>query len=644
MRSFGLFILFFVSLLNLNAQDTLDSLLFSYENQTGTEKIKTVIALSTYYSKDDLFKSLDYAKEGLALANEFGDKTDIQNAHNRMGIVYYKLGDLAKSNEHFLEAVKISMERKSPDLYVESRLLNNIANNYGDLKQEYLAIKYYRQSLDLKRKLGDSSLLSITLNNMAITYGQMRRYDSAYVYLKEAMTIDKALSDSVSMAYTIGSMGEIFLKDNQLDSALFYLEQSLAYFEKMKDSDYVLAYYHQKIGEARLGKGLYDASKGDFLAALKLSTKIGAKVIERDCYKSLEEAFEKQGDFKEALLYGHKYAILQDSLFREESAQKLSSIETSYQIKNREQEISVLSAQAEVDELKFYSATGVALVVLLLLSLVFYRYQFKAKANLILRQKNNTIQKQNKEIMDSVEYARGIQEAILPGYHTLTSLFEKAYLFYRPSKIVSGDFYWVDNVGNKTILVLADGTGHGVPGAFLSVLGTGLLRQIISEERICQPDKVLMRLNEKVKEGLGQSKLNNTLKDGMDVAVCVWDKVIGEIKFSGAKRPMLIKQQGKVELVKGDRFSIGGDQAKEPEFVTETFKVSKGDAVVLYTDGVIDQFGGNEGKKFLAKRVVELLEEKQNIDDFGHGFDEIMVNWIGTREQLDDMLLLAVEV
>lgn len=644
MRYVGLFLLFFASLLKLNAQSTLDSLLYAYDHQTGTEKIETIIALSAYYSKDDLFKSLDYAKEGLALANEFGDKSDIQNAHNRMGIVYYKLGDLAKSNEHFLEAVKISMERESPDLYVESKLLNNIANNYGDLKQEDLAIHYYQKSLEIKQELKDSSQLSITLNNMAITYGQMKKYDSAYYCLKQAMAVDLALSDTISMAYTKGSLGEIFLKDNHLDSAVFYLQQSLDYFKKIQDSDYVLAYYYQKIGETKLGKGLYNESKADFITALELASQIGAKSIERDCYRSLQQVSKKQDKFDEAVTYAHKFAVLQDSLFREESAQKLSAIETSYQIKSREQEISVLNAQAEVDELKFYSAAGVALVVLLLLSFVYYRYQFKAKANLILRQKNSTIQKQNKEITDSVEYARGIQEAILPGYNTLSQAFKDAYLFYRPSKIVSGDFYWVDTVGTKTILVLADGTGHGVPGAFLSVLGTGLLRQIISEERICQPDQILLRLNKKVKEGLGQSRLNNTLKDGMDVAVCVWDKAVGEITFSGAKRPMLIKHKGKVELIKGDKFSIGGDQATEPAFTTHTFSIAGGDALVLYSDGVIDQFGGSEGKKFLSKRLIELLEEKQNIEDFGSGFDEIMVNWIGSREQLDDMLLLAVEV
>lgn len=644
MRNAGLFIVFFVFSLKLNAQDVLDSLLYAYENQNATEKTTTAINLSAYYGRSDLFKSLEYAKEGLALANEFGDKSDIQNAHNRMGIVYYKLGDLAQSNEHFLAAANISMGKTNPDLYVESKLLNNIANNYGDLKQENLAIEYYKKSLAIKYRLKDSAQFSVTLNNLAITFGQVQQYDSAHYYLKKAMVIDRLLNDTISLAYTKGSLGEIFLKDSQSDSAVNYLEDALSYFSGIPDNEYVLAYYYQKIGQAKYNQGLYDASKKYFLDALDLATRIGAKSIQLECYKSLQDVFETLGSFEEALAYGKRHMVLQDSLFREESAQKLSAIETSYQIKSREQEISILNAQAKVDELMLYSTTGIAVIVLLLLSFLYYRYQFKTKANLALQQKNETIQKQNKEITDSVEYAKGIQEAILPSYNELSAAFEKAYLYYRPSQIVSGDFYWVDSIGTKTILVLADGTGHGVPGAFLSVLGTGLLRQIISEEHICKPDQILLRLNEKVKEGLGQSKLNNRLKDGMDVAVCVLDRSSGELTLSGAKRPILIKKKGTVELVKGDRSSIGGDQSQQPNFNVYSHSISKGDTIVLYSDGVVDQFGGSDGKKFLTKRLVDMLEDEKGVGLFKENFGEVMANWIGNREQLDDMLLLAVEI
>ena len=644
MRYTGLFIVFFAIFFKTNAQDTLDSLLYAYENQDVTEKIYTASNISAYYGKSDLFKSLDYAKEGLALSNEFGNKNNIQNAHNRMGIVYYKLGDLSKSNEHFLEAVKISMEKQNPDLYSESKLLNNIANNYGDLKQENLAIEYYKKSLALKYSLKDSAMFSLTLNNMAITFGQLQQYDSAHFYLKKALVIDRALNDTISLAYTKGSLGEIFLEDNQPDSAIIYLEEALDYFGNVPDNEYVIAYYFSKIGLARYTKGFYPDAKNYFLRALDFASAMGAKSIQLECYKGLRDVSEKLKAFEEALAYGKKYAALQDSLFREESAQELSAIETSYQIKNREQEISVLNAQAEVDELKFYSATGIAVLVLLLLTFLFYRYQFKAKANVILQQKNNTIQKQNKEITDSVEYAKGIQEAILPSYHELSSSFKNVYLYYKPSKIVSGDFYWVDKVGSRVILVLADGTGHGVPGAFLSVLGTGILRQLISEEKICQPNQILDKLNQKVKEGLGQSRLNNTLNDGMDVAVCILDRASGELMFSGAKRSMLIKHKGTVELIKGDRSSIGGDQNQTPEFNVHAFTVTPNDAILLYSDGIIDQFGGEEGKKFLTKRLVQLLAEENGIAAFNKKFDELMTDWIGQREQLDDMLLLAVEV
>lgn len=381
-----MFVLFFTSSFRINAQSTLDSLLYAYEHQTGMDRLQTVLELSKYYTNDNLFKSLDYAKEGLALAKEFGDESDIQNAHNRMAIVYSRLGDAAKCNEHFLEAVKISMESENRDILVEGKLLNNIGLNYSNLKQEDLAIKYFKESIELGARSGDSTQ-SATLGNIAITYGRIGKYDSAFYYLQEAMAIDRLFSDSLSLAYNKGTLGEIFQKDNQLDSASFYLEGALAYFRNIPDNDYALAYYYNEIGEIDFKRGLYEKAKEHFFTSLELAKKIGAKSIQRDCYKGLEEVFEAQGNLSEALKHGRQYTILQDSLFREESAQKMYAIETSYQIKNKEQEISVLSAQAKVDELKFYIATGLATVIFLLLTFLFYRYQFKAKANFILQQK-----------------------------------------------------------------------------------------------------------------------------------------------------------------------------------------------------------------------------------------------------------------
>lgn len=626
------------------SQSVLDSLLYNYEDKIGSEKIEATISLSSYYDNDNLFKSLEYANEALAFALEFGSNGDILTASNRIGIVYYKLGDLTKSNEYFLKAIQVSTELKDPDLTNESRLMNNVANNYGALKQVALAIEYYKKSLTIKKKLRDSSRFSITLNNMALTYSEMQYYDSAYILLNEAIIIDILLHDDLSLAYTKGSLGEIFLDEEKADSAFFYLNQSLEYFEKIPDNDYVLSYYHQKLGEAALLLNQLQDASGHFSMALDLSIAVGAIPIQRDCYKGLKEVSEKLGDYQKAIEYGRHYTALQDSLFKEESAQKLSAIETSFQIKNKEQEISILNAKAQVDQFKFYGVAALAILVMILFGFMYSRYLFKEKANYVLQQKNNTIQKQNKEIMDGVEYAKGIQEAILPDFSTIESLFKSAYLYYKPAQVVSGDFYWVDKIDGNIIMVLADGTGHGVPGAFLSVMGSSLLRQIITEERNHKPDDILHELNRKVIQGLGQSKLNSTLKDGMDVAICTYNVNNNRLAFAGAKRPLILKTENQVELIKGNRFTIGGSQDVEPTFDIHYFDVKKGDSIILFTDGIIDQFGGENDKKFLAKRLMELLGGDKGIEGIQHNFDKEMSNWQNGKQQTDDMLLLGVEI
>ena len=626
------------------SQSVLDSLLYNYEEKIGSEKIEVTINLSSYYDNDNLFKSLEYANEAYAFALEFGSNGDILTASNRIGIVYYKLGDLAKSNEFFLKAIQVSSELKDSDLTNESRLMNNVANNYGALKQETLAIAYYKKSLAIKKDVGDSARFSITLNNMALTYSEMGYYDSAYLLLNEAILIDNLLSDELSLAYTKGSLGELFLDEEKADSALHYLNESLGYFERIPDSDYVLSYYHQKLGEAALLLNQLKEASGHLLIALELSTNVGAIPIQRDCYKGLKEVSEKLGDYQKAIEYSRHYSSLQDSLFKEESAQKLSAIETSYQIKNKEQEISVLNAKAEIDQYRFYGVVGLAVLVMILFGLMYSRYLYKEKANFILQQKNNTIQKQNREIMDGVEYAKGIQEAILPDFSTIESLFKSAYLYYKPTQVVSGDFYWVDKIDGNIILVLADGTGHGVPGAFLSVMGTSLLRQIITEERNCKPDDILHELNRKVIQGLGQSKLNSTLKDGMDVSICTYNVTKKRLAFAGAKRPLILKSENKVKLIKGNRFSIGGSQDVEPTFDIHYFDVKKGDSIIMFTDGIIDQFGGENDKKFLAKRLMDLLGGNNGIEGVKNNFEKEMSDWQNGRPQTDDMLLLGVEI
>jgi serine phosphatase RsbU (regulator of sigma subunit)/Tfp pilus assembly protein PilF len=626
------------------AQPILDSLFFEYEDQVGSQKIETTINISSYYDNDNLFKSLEYANEALAFALDFGTKSDILTAYNRIGIVYYKLGDLSKSNEFFLLAIETSNDLKDVDLTNESRLMNNIANNYGELKQVELAIKYYKKSLALKKTLNDSLRFSITLNNMALTYSEMHYYDSAHMALKEAIKIDKSLHDSLSLAYSIGSIGEVFLDEGKADSATYYLNRSLKYFEGVHGSDYVLGYYHQQLGDASLLLEKYQIAYDHFYTALELTIDVGAVPIQRDCYKGLQKVSEKMGDYKKALEYGRFYNALQDSLFKTESSQKLSAIETSYQIKNKEQEISILNAKAEVDKFRLYGALAIAFLIFILLGFMYYRYLFKAKANTLLQQKNDTIQKQNKEIMDGVEYAKGIQEAILPEFSTIDTLFNSSFLYYKPTQVVSGDFYWVDKIDGNIILVLADGTGHGVPGAFLSVMGTSLLRQIITENRNCKPDDILSELNRRVIEGLGQSKLNSTLKDGMDVAVCTYDVNRGRLAFAGAKRPIILKTDNGVELIKGSRYSVGGKQKSITTYDLHYFDVKKGDSIVMFTDGVIDQFGGEENKKFLTTRLLDLVKRGNGIDGIQNNFENEMKSWRNGCEQTDDMLLLGVEI
>lgn len=253
----------------------------------------------------------------------------------------------------------------------------------------------------------------------------------------------------------------------------------------------------------------------------------------------------------------------------------------------------------------------------------------------------------NKDITDSINYSRRIQEAILPEKEILFESVKDAFIFYKPKAIVSGDFYWFTKSDNKLLLAMVDCTGHGVPGAFMSMIGHNLLNEIVHVKDITQPSEILNRLDRGVRKLLKQDSNKNDSRDGMDIALCSIDIVTGEVEFAGANRPLFVIRKGRSEMIRGNIFPIGG-MFKETEFsyTNQKMKVSEGDMIYLFSDGYADQFGGAYNKKLMSKRFKQLLrtvhplksgQQKKIISNF---FDE----WKGLNEQTDDVLVMGIKI
>lgn len=255
------------------------------------------------------------------------------------------------------------------------------------------------------------------------------------------------------------------------------------------------------------------------------------------------------------------------------------------------------------------------------------------------------IAEKNKEMTDSLNYAKRLQAAILPETEAISRTFRNSFILYQPKDIVSGDFYSFEVQNGREIIAAADCTGHGVSGAIMSMIGNALLKQIIVEKNITDPAEILHRLNEGVIEALKQAE-NNT-HDGMDIALCSFDLQHNKLIFAGANRPLWLIRRGELETFASDKFPIGGLQIERSRpFTNRTIDLLQGDTIYIFSDGYADQFGGDAGKKLMTKKFKEILLSIQDQPMAAQGdyLMQFIKEWMGPHEQVDDLLVIGIRI
>jgi len=300
--------------------------------------------------------------------------------------------------------------------------------------------------------------------------------------------------------------------------------------------------------------------------------------------------------------------------------------------------------QAEAIQKQKIIILAAALALLLVFGLVYFiwrNYRNKKRANILLQAQRDQIAYQKKHITDSIEYAKMIQTAILPSMELFSHRLEH-FVVFKPRDIVSGDFYWAKEIKGKHLIITADCTGHGVPGAFMSMLGVSLLNEIIISKEIIRPDQILNTLREKIVEALKQ-EAGSVIKDGMDMTICLFDRRTLQLQFSGANNPLYLVSDGVLTQVKGDKMPVAIHDIIEP-FTLHELELKQGDSFYTFSDGFADQFGGPNRKKFLAKNFRKLLLTIQNLSmiEQGNHLEEVFTDYRKEVEQIDDVVVIGV--
>lgn len=590
-----------------------------------------------------------YYNIALEKYNQLGSVFWMGQTYLNLGIVNYYKGDFDEAVEHYYNA--IAMFDSINYLPSISSIYINLGSLFQEKQDHNRSLYFLRKAIEVNKQLNDSSSLAAIYNNLGINYKKLNKTDSAIYFYEASIKLKKSLNEESTLASTLSNLGQLYLLLENYDLALKYHLESLS-LERKFNNELGICQSYVNLGEVFL-------AKEDFVSAAFYINNGYEKAKELKTLDNLIASthamallYEKTNDFKKAYQFHILHSNYKDSLLNERLNTTIAEMDAKFQNEANRKEIALLSKEKELQEavIQRQATFRIALIIglvliLVILTIIMLAYRQKKKANELLAEQKNAIEHKNKEITDSINYAERIQQALL---FTEESEFLKTYdnfILYLPKDIVSGDFYWVNENNNFTYIAVADCTGHGVPGAFMSMLGISFLNEIITNNELISPAEVLNQLREKVITNLGQKGQLGTSKDGMDISLIRVNNTSKEIEWAGANNPLWIYRNAALIELKPDKQPIGYYVHPTP-FTNHQLKLEKKDKIYLFSDGYVDQFGGESNKKFMKKRLKELFEQqfKTPINEQKNILVAQFKNWKGTNEQVDDICMIGFEV
>jgi serine phosphatase RsbU (regulator of sigma subunit) len=483
---------------------------------------------------------------------------------------------------------------------------------------------------------------------------QKKKYAEAQDFNFKSLKIKEELGDKQGEALCLGAIGSIYMTQNKIKEALQYQLKALKILEDIGDAKAQVTTC-LGLGSTYEKEHSYQEALRYYEKGLKKATDIDFREGIRQAYGDLSSVYTNLKNYQKALEYTNLFYQEKDSLLNKEVLKQVTEINTKYQTEKKEKEIQLLTKDQLLKDktLREQRVIRIALIVGLglffILSFTLYnRYRFKQKANTLLEQQKKEIQEQNILITDSIDYAKTIQEAVFPSENKMISFFPDSFVLYKPKAIVSGDFYLVGEKDDKIICTVADCTGHGIPGAFMSLLGFNMLENIIEKKDDYMPSVILNELNQKMVSTMTQDPDNATsVKHGMDASVITIDRKTMQLQFAGAHNPLYQIRDNTLIEIKADKISIGSyKEGKQIEFSNHTLPIQKGDVFYLFSDGFPDQIGGPNRKKFYYPPFKELLVSihKMAMAEQKHFLDQVITSWRGERDQTDDILVVGIRI
>ena len=684
---------FLISIAQAN-QKEIDSLysIINSKEKPDSLKVEAEFALIWYYYNTDINTAIKICESATKKSEELGFEWGMSGGYAWFSYLYRNMGYYDKALEYIFKSLKL--REKLNEKTEITATYSDIGSIYEDLNNYPLALEYYKKEYKLANELNDSSLIVNALSDLARHFYYVEKYDTSLSLYLTTSNYHLSMGDSNAIAILYNNIANLYEKKEDFNKALYYFHLSIDYSESKQ-----LA-YRTCYNLARIYYDLGDIDKAYYYNQLSLdhAKKVNDLKLMSSIYHFFHEIYKERKDFKQALKMHTLYSSLKDSIYNDNTKEVVleqtlkHDFEKKEVIKEAEHEKQMaVAAEAERRQKIVSVSIGLGLFMSIVFAfIIFKRLKITREQKNIISEQNeelnqfieeieaqrDQIDEQNKDlehknshIMSSIQYAKRIQEAILPSDELVRNNLAESFVLYKPKDIVSGDFYWMESIGQKVFWAAVDCTGHGVPGAFMSILGANGLKKIVSERHIYQPAEILTHLTEHVISSIKETKDGEEVKDGMDISLCCWDKEHNTLEWAGAYNPLFIVREapiynlaeksnfhpfdpekeslGGLYDVKATKRPIGRFKRKNiPDFENHTISLQQGDCIYVFTDGFADQFGGEDGSKYTTRKMREFVIKiyKKPMQEQLILLEQEFENWRGKEEQLDDICIFGVKV
>jgi serine phosphatase RsbU (regulator of sigma subunit) len=661
------------SLTAINGQST-DSLLYLLNHdyvKEDTNKLNLLFKIAS--NSVDADTIIKYSEQAIKLAEKL-NVSPVQPIVMK-GAGYMSSGKLASALECFMKAANYYQEgHHSIGLAV---VYLYISEAYNQQENHDNAKYYLKNAIEIFEKENDSIDLAPALHNLGYVNYSMGQYDTALVLYAQTSKIYQKLGLLKEYGCCLGNMGLVYSRQSEFEKAEDFLLRAIEILTGQGDDYAVTQFMIEYAGilqhKGEIKKAIACATKGFDNAA-----KNNIVEFERDGAYRLSQLYQVSGKYDSAYHYQSLFISANDSIRSYKNIQKMADLRTEFEVAKKQAEVNVLEKNKVIQLIVIIS---LGLILLLAVGLIMLYYnslkrsrKFTAaldERRILLEQQGTELKEQNDkiiraneelkqlyeitnsqkdEIISSILYAKSIQSALLPQEAYITELLNENFILYKPKEIVSGDFYWIKQVNHFIILAAADCTGHGVPAAFMSMLGISLLNEIVQRREITQANQVLNELRIQIKHSLRQTGKKEESRDGIDIAICVIDSKKNIMQYSGAHNSLLFisNNNGDPELkeFKADPMPVGVNFSSDKSFSNHEIQLNTGDIFYIFSDGFTDQNGGTHNHKFTSEKFKELLFgiHDQPMYEQKEILEQTLKDWMGEQPQRDDILIIGARM